>query len=122
LCISGCGAPIQAQDRQVKFEIISIRPNHTGSMNMSSGPTKSGYTATNVPLSRVIAESYMVATNSELVPPVDWVRNAPGWVMNDRYDIIAKADDAGIEAMKDMTKMQRSRDNSGTSRDALGQV
>ena len=107
LCFCAWDMSCQAQDRPVRFDVVSIKANRSGSMNVSSGANNSGYNATNAPLGRVIAQAYLVSTNSEFVPPVDWVKGAPAWVMNERYDIAAKADDASIEAMKGMTKAQR---------------
>lgn len=107
LCFCALDMISQAQDRPVRFDVVSIKANRSGSMNVSSGANNTGYYATNVPLGRVIAQAYLVSTTSEFVPPVDWVKGAPAWVMNERYDIAAKADDASIEAMKGMTKAQR---------------
>jgi len=106
LCISST-TRTDAQNTQVKFEVVSIKPAPSGSTYTGSGANETGYSATNVPLSQVIAQAYLTAANPEFVPPVDWVKNGPKWVIDDRYDIVAKVDDTSIERLKSMTQMQR---------------
>jgi len=107
LCVGWTMMAVRAQERAITFEVVSIKQNKTGSMGVSSGPNRTGYSASNVPLVRVILEAYLVAPNTEINLPVDRLKGAPAWVMHDPYDVTAKADEATIEAMKGMTQAKQ---------------
>jgi uncharacterized protein (TIGR03435 family) len=91
------------------FEVVSIRPNNSGSQRVGWGVSGTGYSTSNAVLGRVILDAYLDASNSSSVVgvPLDRLKGAPAWVMNAPYDITAKADDATIEAMKDLNRAQR---------------
>jgi len=107
LCVGGSMMAVRAQERATKFDVVSIKQDKSGSMGVSVGANRTGYRASNAPLVRVILEAYLVAPNSEILLPIDRLKDAPAWVMHDAYDITAQADEATIEAMKDMTETQR---------------
>lgn len=90
------------------FDVVTIKPNNSGSGGMMWGVNRSGYSATNVPLARVILDAYLGMPISTTVrPPIDRLKGAPAWVTNTPYDITAKADEATIEAMKSMNPAQQ---------------
>lgn len=67
------------------FDVISIKPDQTGSENRQAGSSPGGvFTATNVSLKLLIARAFGVAEFQ--------VARGPGWMETEKYDISARAD------------------------------
>ncbi len=108
LCVGGSMMAVRAQERATKFDVVSIKPNKSGSMGLHKwGPNQTGYSTSNAPLVGVILQAYLTSPNAELGLPSDRVKGAPTWVTGESYDITAKADEATIATMKGMTDAQR---------------
>jgi uncharacterized protein (TIGR03435 family) len=81
---------VMAQDSppaepQEKFEVAAVRPNTSGSNQVSMGIQPGGrYTAVNVPLVMLIRSAYRLQ-DTQLV-------GAPDWIATERYDITAKGE------------------------------
>jgi uncharacterized protein (TIGR03435 family) len=73
-------AAAQAQTTP-EFEVVSVRPNQTGSPNSSSRVTGNRYTATNVSLMSLLRVGYTLQ-EFQIVGP-------PSWAGVDRFDIVA---------------------------------
>jgi uncharacterized protein (TIGR03435 family) len=72
-----------------KFEVISIRPNNSGSTASDLGPPKGNrFTATNVYVKRLIRLAYNVQDFQ--------IAEGPGWIESDRFDIAATAEGNAI--------------------------
>jgi uncharacterized protein (TIGR03435 family) len=72
-----------------QFEVASIKPNNSGRPTILSNPlawTGGRFTATNVTMVDVLVRVYPTRRIQ--------MRGGPDWVDTDRFDIIAKADDA----------------------------
>lgn len=80
------------------FDVVSIKANHSGSFNSSSG-SLDGYACKNEELKDVVADAFGVR--------VDLVSGGPGWVGTDRYDITAKVSGSDLSAYKALTEAQR---------------
>ncbi len=101
-------APVPVNAKPSAFEAVTIKPNNSGSAGVAWGVSQTGYSASNAPLARVILDVYLVAPYpTDVRPPLDRLKGAPGWVMNAPYDITAKADETTIEAMKEMNRSQQ---------------
>ena len=76
-------ATVAAQDT-LRFEVASVRPNTGSDQNPSASPhPPDGLTYVNFPLYQMILNAYSVRTFQ--------VAGMPGWTMDARYDITARA-------------------------------
>jgi uncharacterized protein (TIGR03435 family) len=77
-------ATAAAVDPSLAFEVASVKPNKSGDGRMMiGGPPGGRFTMTNVPLRQIILLAYQIQA-FQLV-------GGPGWVGNDRFDVVAKA-------------------------------
>ena len=82
------GSP-PASGKLPQFEVASIKPNKSGDGRVMIGMQPGGrFTATNVPLRMLIRNAYQLQ-DSQIV-------GGPDWISNDRYDIVAKAEDGAV--------------------------
>jgi uncharacterized protein (TIGR03435 family) len=63
------------------FEVISVKPNTSGSYNSHTSTATAGITAENVSLQQLIERAYDVA---------DYSISGPAWLGDDKFDIAAK--------------------------------
>ena len=73
-------------DSSFHFDAVSIRPNDSGTENISVGPVPGGFRGTNTPL------SFLITTAYEAQPYQ--IEGLPDWVTRDRYDIVARINDS----------------------------
>jgi uncharacterized protein (TIGR03435 family) len=69
------------------FDAASVKPNMSGDTRMRAGTTGRTYTATNMPLRRIILAAY------ELQPLDFRLVGGPAWIGSDRFDIVATIPD-----------------------------
>jgi uncharacterized protein (TIGR03435 family) len=67
-----------------RFEVTSVRENHSGSRQSNFATTPGRVTATNVNLYQLISIAYNGAPM-----PMGTLEEAPNWAVSDKYDIIA---------------------------------
>jgi uncharacterized protein (TIGR03435 family) len=100
-----------AQGSRLEFDVASIRQNKSGAPPSSNFPLNSGdfytptgglFSARNFPLVTYIFFAYKLQGNQGQ----SLVRQLPGWVMTDRFDIEARAD--GNPTKDQMRTMMRS--------------
>lgn len=78
-----------ALPENLSFEAASVKPNKSGSGQVSIGIQPGGrFNAVNVPLRLLIRNAYQLQ-DFQLV-------GGPGWMTSDRFDIVAKADPASL--------------------------
>jgi uncharacterized protein (TIGR03435 family) len=81
--IAGALAPrMVALAEESRFEVTSVKANHSSERGWTYRRTASGYAATNVSVHNLIVDSYRVFDFQ--------VENAPGWVNTDRFDVEGK--------------------------------
>ena len=85
------------------FDVVSIKPNNSGSLGGAWGVSQNKYFAKNTPLDRIILQAYLGA----LAAPSERLKGAPSWVMADGYDITAKADEATAESWKGLQQAKQ---------------
>ena len=79
-------AAVYAQRAVPEFDVVSVRPNQSGSLNSNSGRvTGNRYTATNVSLVSLLRVAYGLQEFQ--------IAGQPGWADLDRYDIVATIPD-----------------------------
>ena len=101
----GARAQDSAAAAKPEFEVVSIRQNIGADEDGSWGVTLNEYHADNTPLGRVILQAY----TGQISPSIDRLKNAPSWVMDDRYDITAKVDDTVANSWKGLRQEQQVR-------------
>ena len=67
---------------RTRFDVVSIKPNRSGSTSRSIENQGWRYVARNIPATSLIISAYRV--------PVESMLNTPGWVRSERFDIEAK--------------------------------
>jgi bla regulator protein blaR1 len=79
----------QAPGVQPQFEVASVKPNKSGAGPMRIGFQPGGrFTATNVPVRDLISIAY----GQPQPLPNFQIIGGPGWIVSDRFDIVAKAE------------------------------
>jgi uncharacterized protein (TIGR03435 family) len=95
-------ATAQASATTPAFDAVTIKPSISGSRGRVWGFNGDTYTAENAPLVRVILQAYINGPSSP-----DRLKSAPGWVMDDLYDITAKVDDTTADGWKNLNHDQQ---------------
>ncbi len=93
-------APVSAP----AFEVVSIKPSAQGAVGHGQGVTPTQFFVRDMPLEAVLWVLYITPG----MAPENLLRNAPGWVMDDRYSITAKFDEATVAAWKGLNPQQLS--------------
>jgi uncharacterized protein (TIGR03435 family) len=70
------------------FDVASVKPNLSGSGGFSMGTSHGRLTATNVPVRMLVLKAFHAKEFQ--------VSGEPGWFGAERYDIVAKTENAGI--------------------------
>lgn len=84
------------------FEVVSIKPNNSGSPNGGMGPRGSRLVATNVTLKGLLFYAYSPLLDEQIL-------NAPDWAKTDRYDVEAKPPgDGRLPPAADLRAMMQS--------------
>lgn len=79
--------PAQPSPQSV-FDVVSIKPNNSGTQNLGGGLTSTGARIINMPLVMVIDMAYFPRFKGNRVV------GYPAWTLDERYDIIAHVDEA----------------------------
>lgn len=81
------------------FEVVSIKPNKTGSMTMHVMFTPDGISVSGMALHMLLREALNISDNQLI--------GEPGWVNNDRFDIEAKVAAEDVPKLKALTPTDR---------------
>jgi uncharacterized protein (TIGR03435 family) len=84
-----------ADGRLLEFDVVSVRPNHSGAeaMDIVSPPNSDGVTITNMPLERIIGWAYGITIRNEIV-------GVPAWAKTERFDITGKVAEEDLPAFR----------------------
>jgi uncharacterized protein (TIGR03435 family) len=96
------GTAVQPTSTQAKipaFDIVSIKPNRSGSGSMGIETHSDSYSATNVSLKRLLRDAYDIRE--------DLISGLPGWAENTSFDIKAKVVDPNLDELKKLSNEQR---------------
>jgi uncharacterized protein (TIGR03435 family) len=88
------GAPLTAS-----FEVASIKPNHSATMNIAIMFQQGRFVATGIPIKQLITMAYDVKDFQ--------VTGGPGWVTSEKYDIEAKEPDSVVQGLDRLPPDQR---------------
>jgi uncharacterized protein (TIGR03435 family) len=81
------------------FEVVSIKPNKSGTMMMSAMFTPDGISVTNFPVHMLLHEVFGISDNQIL--------GEPGWLNSDHFDIEAKVAAEDVPKLKDLKPTER---------------
>ena len=85
----------------IAYDVISIKPNNSGSGSSSSTSNDGRFSATNVTLKQLLQQTFDIKQ--------DLISGIPGPIDSARYDIQAKIVDPNPAALKKMTRQQSSQ-------------
>jgi uncharacterized protein (TIGR03435 family) len=83
------------------FDVVSIKPNHTGSPAMINRTPPDGYSVENMSLRIILSDAFGIRA--------DLISGGPGWLDTDRYDLTAKVAGDDLSAYKALSNDQRNR-------------
>lgn len=94
-------APAQkdAATAMPSFEVVSIKPNKSGSMMMRIMFTPDGISASGIPAHMLLREAFNISDNQLI--------GEPGWMNSDRFDIEAKVAAEDVAKLKDLKPNER---------------
>lgn len=95
------GIASQAASAETKvpvFDVVSIKPNKSGSGSMGIETHNDSYSATNVSLKRLLRDAYDIRE--------DLISGVPGWAESTGFDIKAKVVDPNLDELKKLTGEQ----------------
>jgi len=81
------------------YDVVSIKPNKSGSGGMSWSNQDDSFEATNASVMIILMNAYGIRE--------DQISGAPEWVRSTRFDLKAKVVDPDPEVMKNLTNKQR---------------
>ncbi|HEY1744811.1 MAG TPA: TIGR03435 family protein [Granulicella sp.] len=88
-----------AETRVPMFDVVSIKPNKSGSGNNNSTSfSGESFSATNISVKMLLEDAYDVKQ--------DLISGLPGWASSDRFDIHAKVVEPDLELLKKLTPKQ----------------
>jgi uncharacterized protein (TIGR03435 family) len=104
LAVLLCGSfsAAHSQESQAKppaYDVVAIKPNKSGSGNVSIDVNDDTYTASNVSLKMLLESAYDIKQ--------DLISGLPGWANSGRFDVSAKIVDMDAETVKKLTSDQR---------------
>lgn len=81
------------------YDVVSVKPNKSGSGGIRIMMPPDGYSANNIPLKFFISGTYGIRE--------DLISGLPGWAESAQYDITAKVAEADVPTLKKLTRDQR---------------
>jgi uncharacterized protein (TIGR03435 family) len=91
-----------AAARIPEFDVVSIKPNKSGSGMFRSMTIPDGIRSENAPLIMLIRQAYGLFNSND-----DLISGLPDWAKSDRFDIEAKVAGADLDDLKKLNRDQR---------------
>jgi uncharacterized protein (TIGR03435 family) len=89
-----------AEAKVPAFDVVSIKPNKSGSGNNSTNFSNNSFSATNISVKMLLEDAYGVKQ--------DLIYGLPGWANSDRFDIQAKIVEPDLDLLKNLS-LKRAR-------------
>ena len=90
------GASLSANaEKPLGFEVVSIRRSNATGGPVQFGPTPDGYHSLGLPMFAIFQDAY-APPNQRGVLPGDRIAGGPDWLKDERYDVVAKVDEAHL--------------------------
>jgi uncharacterized protein (TIGR03435 family) len=93
--------PSAAEDKPLVFDVVSIKPNHSGSPAMVEVAPPDGYAVENFRIRAIISDAFGIR--------YDLISGGPGWLDTDSYDLTAKVSGEDLAVWKALPQDQRNR-------------
>ena len=90
----------QNATKPLTFDVISVKPNHSGSADAWMGMNRDGFTAANIDLHLLLLQAFELQEGDQLL-------GEPKWTTGDRWDIDARIAAEDIPALAKMTYHER---------------
>ncbi len=84
-----------ASEKHPAFEVISIRRHTAQGGPVQTGPTPDGFRSIGLPMFGIFQWAYALPNQSGLLRG-NQIVGAPGWLMDERYDVVAKVEQADL--------------------------
>jgi uncharacterized protein (TIGR03435 family) len=84
-----------ANEKHPAFEVISIRRRTAQGGPVQTGPTPDGFRSIGLPMFGMFQWAYALPNQSGLLRG-DQILGAPGWLMDELYDVVAKVEQADL--------------------------
>jgi uncharacterized protein (TIGR03435 family) len=94
-------AQSSASSMAIAFDVVSIRPNHTGAPGMIDRTPPDGYKVENYPVRSLVSNAYGIR--------LDLISGGPGWIDSECYDVSAKIAGEDVAAYRALSKDQRNQ-------------
>jgi uncharacterized protein (TIGR03435 family) len=91
--------PTGADGKPMEFDVISVKPNKSGTNRMMFMTGAENFSGTNIPLMLVVQNAYNIKE--------DLISGAPGWVTSDRFDVEAKVAATDVATLKKLNDDQQ---------------
>jgi uncharacterized protein (TIGR03435 family) len=91
---SGASQPINPK-RPLAFEVISIRRSSAASGPVQIGQTPDGYHSIGLPMFAIFQDAYAPSNESGVLNG-DRIAGAQDWLKDERYDVVARVDEADL--------------------------
>jgi uncharacterized protein (TIGR03435 family) len=88
-----------AESKTPVFDVVSIKPNKSGSGNVTTNTSGDSFSATNVSLKMLLEDAYGIKQ--------DLIYGLTGWANSDRFDIRAKIVEPDLALLRKLTPKQR---------------
>jgi uncharacterized protein (TIGR03435 family) len=95
VAINPQGDSAQSTTKALTFDVISVKPNHSGEERESIGINRDGFTATNIQLHDLLKFAFQLQEDQELL-------GEPKWTTSDRWDIEGRVAAEDIDALAKM--------------------
>lgn len=84
-----------ADGKPIEFDVVSVKPHHTGAvqMDIGSAPMSDTLTITNMPPENIIQWAFGIFLSDQIV-------GLPKWTRQERYDVQAKVSGADVAAYR----------------------
>jgi uncharacterized protein (TIGR03435 family) len=96
---TGIPLPAGGEARTPTYDVVSIKPNKSGSGRTSISDNNDSFSATNISLKTLLVNAYDVRDYL--------ISGLTGWANSDRFDVNAKIVDKDTDALKKLTDEQR---------------
>jgi uncharacterized protein (TIGR03435 family) len=97
LAVIGLTVPGSAQSAVPAYDVVTIKPNKSGTGMTRMMNASDGLSGTNVSLKMLLFNAYFLKTDDQIV-------GLPGWAASANFDIQAKMDAETVEALKKLSK------------------
>jgi len=95
-------ADVVSKGDKISFDVISVKPNHSGEKPGNIHPLPNGIRMENIPLNLMVRQAYGLAYNRLIV-------GGPQWMGTESFDVDARLTGSDLERLDKIPSDQRTR-------------